>query len=52
MAPSQEKSPWVKDGFTKEYPFSIKPDKKLSVRDVMSLYRDHYQGTELDQSKG
>lgn len=52
MAPSQEKSPWVEDGLTNEYPFSIKPDKKLSVRDVMSLYRDYYQGTEFDQSKG
>ena len=52
MAPSQEKSPWVEDGFTNKYPFSIKPDKKLSVRDVMSLYRDYYQGTEFDQSKG
>jgi len=52
IAPSQAKSPWVKDGYTKEYPFSIKPDKKLSVRDVMSLYRDYYQGTEFDQSRG
>jgi len=52
IAPSQKKSPWVKDGFTKEYPFSIKPDNKLSVHDVMALYRDYYQGTEFDQSKG
>jgi dipeptidase len=52
IAPSQERSPWAKDGFTAIYPFSIKPDKKLSVRDVMSLYRDYYQGTEFDQSKG
>jgi len=52
IAPSQEKSPWVDNGFTKEYPFSIKPDKKLSLRDVMDLYRDYYQDTEFDQSKG
>ena len=52
IAPSLEKSPWVEDGFTKEFPFSIKPDEKLNVRDVMSLYRDYYQGTEFDQSKG
>jgi dipeptidase len=52
MAPSLNLSPWVKDGFTTAYPFTIKPDKKLSVRDVMSLYRDFYQGTEFDQSKG
>jgi dipeptidase len=33
-------------------PLYIKPDKKLSVQDVMSLMRDHYQGTELDMTKG
>jgi dipeptidase len=52
IAPSQKKSPWVENGLTREYPFSIKPDKKLSVRDVMNLYRDYYQGTEFDLSKG
>jgi len=52
IAPSQAKSPWVKDGYTKAYPFSIKPDQKLSIRDVMGLYRDYYQGTPFDLSKG
>ena len=52
IAPSQAISPWVEDGFTEAYPFSIKPDKKLGVRDVMSLYRDFYQGTEFDLSQG
>ncbi len=52
VAPSQKRSPWVKNGYTKKYPFSIKPDKKLKVRDVMNLYRDYYQGTQFDQSKG
>lgn len=52
VAPSKAQSPWVEDGYTKKFPFSIKPDKKLSVRDVMSLYRDYYQGTEFDLSKG
>jgi len=33
-------------------PLYIKPDKKLSVHDVMHLMRDHYQGTELDMTKG
>lgn len=32
-------------------PLWIKPDKKLSVRDVMELMRDHFEGTELDMSK-
>jgi len=52
LAPSKNLSPWVENGFTKKYPFSIKPDKKLSVRDVINLYRDYYQGTQFDQSKG
>ncbi len=52
LAPSRNLSPWVENGFTREYPFSIKPDKKLGVRDVMNLYRDYYQGTEFDLSKG
>ncbi|HRS54151.1 MAG TPA: C69 family dipeptidase, partial [Bacteroidales bacterium] len=29
----------------------VKPDKKLSVHDVMELMRDIYQGTELDMTK-
>jgi dipeptidase len=33
-------------------PLFIKPDKKLSVQDVMSLMRDHFEGTEFDLSKG
>jgi dipeptidase len=33
-------------------PLWIKPDKKLSVRDLMEYLRDHYQGTDLDLSKG
>lgn len=32
-------------------PLWIKPDKKLSVYDVMELMRDHFEGTELDMSK-
>jgi dipeptidase len=52
LAPSLDLSPWVEDGFTKDYPFSVKPDKKLCLHDVMDLYRDYYQGTEFDLSKG
>jgi len=33
-------------------PLYIKPERKLSVHDVMHLMRDHYQGTELDMTKG
>jgi len=34
-----------------ELPFSIKPDKKVSVRDVLRLYRETYAGTQFDMSK-
>ncbi|UCE21101.1 MAG: C69 family dipeptidase, partial [Candidatus Aminicenantes bacterium] len=34
-----------------ELPFSVKPDKKVSVRDVMKLYRETYEGTDLDITK-
>jgi len=33
-------------------PLWIKPEKKLSVHDVMQLMRDHYEGTGLDMTKG
>jgi len=32
-------------------PLWVKPDKKLSVQDVMGMMRDYYQGTELDMTK-
>ncbi|MEW5807117.1 MAG: C69 family dipeptidase [Acidobacteriota bacterium] len=32
-------------------PLWIKPDKKLSVHDVMELMRDHFEGTEFDLTK-
>jgi len=31
-------------------PLWIKPDKKLSVHDVMQLMRDHFEGTEYDMT--
>lgn len=36
----------------KPYPLWIKPDKKLSLADVFSLMRDHYEGTDYDMTKG
>lgn len=32
-------------------PLYIKPDRKLSVRDLMAFKRDHLEGTELDMAK-
>ncbi|MDP8239107.1 MAG: C69 family dipeptidase [Candidatus Hatepunaea meridiana] len=37
---------------TDPYPLWIKPDKKLSLTDVFSLMRDHYEGTDYDMTKG
>ncbi|MCK4462001.1 MAG: C69 family dipeptidase, partial [candidate division Zixibacteria bacterium] len=34
------------------YPLWIKADKKLSLSDVFSLMRDHYEGTLYDMTKG
>lgn len=35
-----------------DYPLFIKPEKKLSVQDVMALMRDHFEGTPYDMTKG
>jgi len=34
------------------YPLFIKPDKKLSVKDMFALMRDHFEGTDFDMTKG
>jgi dipeptidase len=34
-----------------ELPFSVKPEKKLSVRDILAIYRDPYEGSDLDMTK-
>jgi len=52
LAPSKGFQPYVDDTFTKEYPFSVKPDKKISIADVIEITRDYYQGTDFDLSKG
>lgn len=35
-----------------EMPFSVKPDFAFSELDLMDLFRDHYEGTEFDMTKG
>lgn len=52
VAPSLELSPWVEDGNTHYYPFSVAPDTLLSTRGVMRLHRDHFEGTEFDMTVG
>ncbi|MGE5340004.1 MAG: dipeptidase [Candidatus Omnitrophota bacterium] len=51
-APLSHLSPKVEDGYTRNYPFSLQPDKKLSVADIAAIYRDEYEGTEFDLTVG
>ncbi len=34
-----------------ELPFTVKPEKKLSPRDVMKYFRETYEGTQFDMTK-
>lgn len=34
-----------------ELPFSVQPDQKVSVRDVIALYRETYEGTKYDMTQ-
>jgi len=36
---------------TNRLPLWVKPNKKLTVQDVMGMMRDHFEGTELDMTK-
>jgi dipeptidase len=49
VAPSLKLSPETPD---MDLPFSVKPDKKLSVQDIMALTRDKSKGTPFDPLKG
>lgn len=37
---------------TQPYPFSVKPDKPLTVQDIMNMNRDQFEGTDFDLTKG
>ena len=50
VAPSLKLKPTVNDWDSDHYPLSVKPDKKLTVTDLMSLHRDYYKDTEFDKS--
>jgi len=43
LAPSERLSP--DEG---RYPFSVKPDRKIGLKDLMGIYRDTYEGTPFD----
>ncbi|MCX6567874.1 MAG: C69 family dipeptidase [Candidatus Aminicenantes bacterium] len=46
LAPSLKLNPE-----SENYPFSVKPDKKVSVADVLAIFRDTYGGTEYDMTR-
>ena len=47
LAPSLHLDPWAR-----KYPFSVTPDKKVSVADIQAIFRDHYEDTPFDLTKG
>ncbi len=49
VAPSKNYSP---DLPNMEFPFSVKPDEKLSVSDVLTILRDHFDDTEFYTARG
>jgi dipeptidase len=49
VAPSKNFSP---DTPNMDFPFSVKPEKKLSVYDVMQMTRDKCEGTWFDTARG
>ncbi len=49
VAPSQNFNP---DKPNMDFPFSIKPEKKLSVASIMDMLRDHFEGTQFFTARG
>ena len=49
VAPSQKFSPKMNN---MDFPFSIKPEKKLSVYDVMNMLKDKFEGTPYYTARG
>jgi len=39
------------DPESENYPFSVKPGKKVTVRDLLAIFRDAYDGTEYDVTR-
>ena len=40
------------DPYSENYPFSVKPDNKVSVADILAIFRDSYEETEFDMTRG
>jgi len=39
------------DPNSENFPFSVKPEKKVTVRDLLAIFRDVYEGTEFDMTR-
>jgi dipeptidase len=52
IAPSLNPPAWVEGPFTQKYPFTVKPDNRLTVENIFAIHRDNYEGTEFDLTKG
>lgn len=50
VAPSKNYSPWVSGWASTAYPFSVAPDSKVSLMDLIALTRDTYTGTQFDNA--
>jgi len=46
LAPSLKLDPEDKD-----FPFSVKPDKKVTLSDMVRVFKDYYQGTPYDMTR-
>jgi dipeptidase len=40
------------DPNSENYPFSVKPEKKVTVQDLLAIFRDTYDNTEFDMTRG
>jgi dipeptidase len=46
LAPSKDFSPT-----SENYPFSVKPDEKVTLEDMVRVFKDYYQGTPYDMRR-
>ncbi len=44
-------TPWIMEGKGDPFPLWVKPDKKLTAKDLKWMMRDHFEGTLLDMTK-
>lgn len=52
ISPSAGFSPYIRNWQECPYPFSVAPYHRLNKTEIFNLFRDHYEGTEWDLTKG